>query len=155
MERVEIQGWDVEVINALLQNGIGIPPEVWQALGEVTSSPEYQTYLELEKGESNLIEEMENSDEIYHLVVGFEPGEDDHDGGINVAYFFSSSTSQRYHWNADPAWWQDPKWQQDWIYNNAEGIPRALDWITIGGDFSFLYSYSPHYSWGLFRIVFF
>ena len=41
---VEINGWDVDVIDAMLQAGIYLPPEYWQAVIEVTNSPEYQAY---------------------------------------------------------------------------------------------------------------
>ena len=41
---VEIDDWNVEVIDAILRAGYDLPPEIQQAFGKVINSPDYQDY---------------------------------------------------------------------------------------------------------------
>lgn len=131
---IEVDGdyWNVEMIDAILKAGFYLPPEMWDWLLEIINSPAYQAYLELKHDENNQIEEMEKSDEVYYFIVDWDPGEDEHDTDINVAYFISSSDIKRYRWNEDPAWWQGAEWQRDWLYEVGEDL-KVLGRIAKGG----------------------
>jgi RHS repeat-associated protein len=64
---VEINGWDVEVIDALLQISYLLPPEILSALAEVINSPEYQAYSAIRSADSTITSFLESSDTVVKI----------------------------------------------------------------------------------------
>jgi RHS repeat-associated protein len=69
---VEINGWDVEVIDAMLQIVHLLPTEIQQALAEVINSPEYQAYMAFRNSEEGAAQaaKLEELDETVNIEFG-------------------------------------------------------------------------------------
>ena len=67
---VEINYWNVEVIDVILQFGYYLPPEIWQALNEVINSPEYQAYADLRDIAPELTGSLEAAEETMYIERG-------------------------------------------------------------------------------------
>jgi RHS repeat-associated protein len=131
---VRIGEWNVTGIRAMQQSDIDyyLPSEFWEEFSDVVNSEEYQVYQELRRDEPGDMEEKENSDTIWQLSSLVDPREDEHDGNYNTIYLTSEEGDiHRYHWNADPAWWQDPQWQKDHFYNMNIGEIIEKIWSTV------------------------
>ena len=67
---MEIEGWDVEVIDKMLQAGMYLPPEYWQYLNEVINSDEYQAYEAFREDNPDQAAKLEESDYTTNIEFG-------------------------------------------------------------------------------------